>query len=320
MPYLARRALNSLFLLFGVSLLSFLIIDLAPGEFFDEMRTNPRISNTTIDGLRSEYGLDLPLPIRYIRWLESAMKGEGGFSLAYDSPAAPILWSRAQNTLLLTVPATLAAWLIALPFGIWSAAKPRRWPDTFAAVIISALLAVPEILLALLLLLFAVRSRYFPVGGASSLDFSQMSLWSKSEDLARHLFLPVACLTAGLLPLLLSHVRASIREVLASPFIAAAGAHGIPLSRLLFRHALPAAANPLISLFGFSIGVLLSSSLVVEGVFGWPGLGQLLIESILQRDFYLVVDAVVLATVLLIGGNLLADVLLYFSDPRIRVD
>ncbi|HEY3455250.1 MAG TPA: ABC transporter permease [Bryobacteraceae bacterium] len=316
--YLARRLLNSALLLFGASVLTFVLVDLAPGEFFDEMRINPRISTSTIANLRSEYGLDLPFPARYWRWLRSVAKGDGGFSFAYDSPAAPILWRRAQNTLLLTVPATLLAWLIAIPFGVWSAAKSAHWPDALAAITISTLLAIPELILALLLLVFAVRTGLFPAGGAISLGFSGMPLWSKSEDVARHLFLPVLCLAAGLLPLLLSHVRASMKEVLGSPFIGAAAAHGISQWRLLFRHALPASANPLISLFGFSLGILLSSSLIVEGVFGWPGLGQLLIESILQRDFYLAVDAVVLAAGFLICGNLLADVLLYWADPRIR--
>jgi len=320
MPYLVRRVLYSIFLLLGVSVLTFVFVDFAPGEFFDEMRLDPRISEATIAGLRSQYGLDLPLPVKYLQWLRSVAKGECGFSLAYNSPAAPIVWQRAQNTLLLTGTATLGAWLIAIPFGIWSAAKPRRAPDLVAAGTISTLLAIPELVLGLLLLMLAVRSGYFPVGGVVALDFSQMSFWSKSSDLARHIFLPGLCLTAGLLPLLLSHVRASMTEVLESPFIQATRAHGIPLRRLLLRHALPAAANPLISLFGFSLGILLSSSLVVEGIFGWPGLGQLLIEAILQRDFYVVVDAAVLATVFLISGNLLADTLLYAMDPRIRID
>lgn len=320
MAYLARRALNGIFLLFGVSLLTFLLVDLAPGEFFDEMRSNPRISAATIAGLRSEYGLDLPLPVKYFRWLRSATKGEGGFSFAYNSPAAPILLRRAQNTLLLTGTATLAAWLIAIPFGVWAAAKPGRWPDALAAGAIATLLAIPELILALLLLLLAVRSSFFPVGGAVSLNFAQMNVWSRLGDSTRHLFLPALCLLAGLLPMLLSHVRSAMKEALDSPFITAARAHGIPFQRLLFRHALAAAANPLISLFGFSLGILLSSSLVVEGIFAWPGLGQLLIEAILQRDFYLVVDSVVLATVFLICGNFLADLLLYTADPRIRTE
>ena len=153
-----------------------------------------------------------------------------------------------------------------------------------------------------------------------SLDFSEMTLWARCKDIASHLLLPSLCLTAASLPLLLSHVRTAVAEVLGSPFITAARGCGIPLRRLLFHHALPAAANPLISLFGFSIGILLSSSFLIEVIFGWPGLGQLLLEAILQRDFYLVIDAVMLATIFLISGNLLADVLLYASDPRIRAE
>ena len=320
MPYLARRLLHCLFLLAGVSLLTFVLVDSAPGEFFDEMRLDPRISASTVANLRAQYGLDQPLPIKYLRWLRSVAKGDCGFSFAYNSPAAPIVWVRARNTLLLTGIATLFAWLIALPFGMWSAARPGKVADLLARGTIAALLATPEVILALLLLLFAVRSRHFPVGGVASLDFSHLNFWSKCKDLAAHLFLPSTCLTLGFLPLLLSHVRASMRDILGAPFIAAAHAHGIPLRRLLYRHVLPAAANPLISLFGFSFGMLLSSSVVIEGIFGWPGLGQLMIEAILQRDLYLIVDSTVFATVFLTFGNLLADGLLYAADPRIRAD
>jgi peptide/nickel transport system permease protein len=177
---------------------------------------------------------------------------------------------------------------------------------------------MPELVLALLLLLFAVRTGYFPAGGLMSLESLDTGVWSETKDITKHLFLPSVCLAAGLLPLLLSHVRAAVAEALESPFIGAARGHGIPFRRLLLRHALPAAANPLISLFGFSLGMLISSSLLIETVFSWPGLGQLMLEAIQQRDFFLVVDAAVLSTAFLIGGNLIADVLLYASDPRIR--
>lgn len=320
MRYLARRFLHSVLLLLAVSALTFVLVDLAPGEFFDEMRLNPRISPETVAGLRAEHGLDRPLPVRYLHWLRSVAQGDWGFSFAYDSPAAPIVWVRARNTLLLTGTATFLAWLIAIPTGIWSAAKAGKAPDLLTGGVISALLAMPDLVLALLLLLFAVKSGYFPPGGMVSLDFEELGFWGKCKDLLRHLVLPGLCLAVAFLPLLLAHVRAAMIEVLDLPFIAAARAHGIAPGRILFRHALPAAANPLISLFGFSLGVLLSSSVVVEGVFGWPGLGQLLIEAILARDFYLVVDAAVLATAFLIAGNLIADVLLYAADPRIRAE
>jgi peptide/nickel transport system permease protein len=318
--YFARRIFYSLFLLVSVSVLSFALIDLAPGDFFETLRLDPRISASTINALRSQRGLDRPLLIKYLLWLRSVARGEWGFSIAYDSPAAPILLVRARNTLLLTGTATSFSWLIAIPFGIWSVARQGKGPDFFLRGMISVLLGIPDLVLALLLLICAVRSGYFPVGGMVSLDFPQMSTWAKCRDVAGHLFLPSLCLTAGSLPLLLSHVRTAIAEVLQSPFITAARGFGIPLRRLLFHHALRAAANPLISLFGFSIGILLSSSLLIEVIFGWPGLGQLILEAILQRDFYLVIDSAMLAAIFLIAGNLLADVLLYASDPRIRAE
>jgi peptide/nickel transport system permease protein len=318
MRFLLRRTLHSTLLLFGASVLSFLLTSLAPGDFFDEMRINPEISRETLASLRAEYGLDRPLPVRYLQWVRSAMEGQWGFSFAYNSPAGPILLSRSGNTLLLTGAATLLAWLIALPLGSWAAARPGSLTDRLTKGAVAVLLATPELVLALLLLLFAVRTGYFPAGGLTAPLTSQTSFWSGAGDVLRHLFLPGICLAAGLLPLLLSHVRAAVAEALQSPCIEAARGHGIPFRRLLLRHALPLAANPLISLFGFSLGLLISSSLLVETVFSWPGLGQLMLESIGKRDLFPVMDSAVLSTAFLMAGNLAADALLYASDPRIR--
>ncbi len=309
----------------GASVLSFVFVSLAPGDFFAEMRLNPEISADTVRALRAQNELNRPLPVRYLHWIGSISKGDWGFSFAYNSPAAPILWSRTRNTLLLTCTATAFAWLVAMPLGIWAAARPGNWTDLFAGGVVAVLLATPELVLALLLLLFAVRTGYLPAGGFASVGTLPSGMWANAAwhhaaDVSKHLFLPGVCLAAGLLPLLLSHVRTAMAEILQSPFIAAARGFGIPFRRLLWRHALPAAANPLISLFGFSIGMLVSSSLLVEAVFSWPGLGQLMLEAIRQRDFFLMVDAAILATAFLILGNFIADVLLYLSDPRIRVE
>jgi peptide/nickel transport system permease protein len=318
MHYLFRRAAHGLFLLIVVSVITFLLTNLAPGEFFDEMRLNPQISPETIGALRTAHGLDRPLPLRYVTWLRSAVSGDWGTSLAYNGAAGPILKVRALNTLLLTGAATFLAWLIALPFGIWSAANRGGLPDRVASFTVSGLTAVPEIILGLLLLLCAVRIGGFAAGGMVAANFEDLSFLAKCRDLAAHFCLPVLALTLGLLPLLLSQVRAAMVQVLDAPFILASRAHGIPSYRLLVRHALPAAANPLISLFGLSSGLLLSSSILVEGIFSWPGIGQLLIQSILQRDLDLVVDIIMLSAILLVAGNLLADTLLYAIDPRIR--
>ena len=321
MRFLLRRLLHSLLVLAGASLLSFAVVNLAPGDFYQSLRLRPEISPATVEALRSEHGFNRSLPSRYLHWMQSVVRGDWGFSLTYSSPAGPILWSRTKNTLLLAFTATFLAWLIAIPLGLWAAAYPATWVDKLTSTGVSVLLAIPELVLALIALLWAVRTGSFPAGGLASPGIAE----SESRvvlfvDVIRHLFLPGICLAAGLLPLLLIHVRAAVRETLASSFVTAARGHGIPFRRVLWRHALPVAANPLISLFGLSLGLLMSSSVVVESVFSWPGLGRLMIEAILQRDFFLVVDAGLLVTGFLVAGNLLADLLLYATDPRIRAE
>jgi peptide/nickel transport system permease protein len=320
MRYILRRILQTALLLFGASVLTFLFSALAPGNYFDEMRLNPQISSQTITSLRAQYQLDRPLPLRYAHWLNSALHGEMGFSFAYNTPVAPLLWARARNTLLLTLTATLIAWALALPLGIWSAASLGRWPDHVLSIATGSLLILPELVLALGLLILAVRTGWLPTGGLVSTGFESFTAANKFRDLLAHMALPVAALVLSSLPTLLRHVRAAVAEVLQAPFLRAAEGHGISQRKLLFGYALRAAANPLISLFGFSLGTLLSGSLIVEVVMSWPGLGPLLLEAVLARDVYVVIGGVLLSTLFLVAGNFLADLLLYLADPRIRTE
>jgi peptide/nickel transport system permease protein len=317
---LARRAVHGLLLLVGVSVLSFVLAELAPGDYFAEMRQDPRISQETVRVLRERYGLDRPAPERYLRWLASLARGELGYSFAYGQPVGPLLWPRVRNTLLLTVTATAVAWLLALPLGAWWATLRRGPVDVGLAGLSAMLLALPDLVLVLGLLLLAVRTGWFPAGGMVSLGHEQMPPGERVRDVVMHLVLPVTALVLGVLPGLVRYVRAGVAEALGAPFVRAARAHGIPERRILLWHALPAAANPLISLFGLSVAGLLSTSLLVEVVMSWPGLGPLLLEAILARDFYLVLGPVLASTLLLVGGNLLADALLLAADPRIRAE
>jgi peptide/nickel transport system permease protein len=319
MRYLLRRAMQAVLLLFGASVLTFVFSALAPGNYFDEMRLDPHISPEAVASLRTQYQIDRPLPVRYARWVNSVLHGEMGFSFAYNSPVAPLLWVRARNTLFLTLTATVIAWGIALPLGIWSAASIGRWPDRALSWATAMLLILPDLVIALGLLILAVRNG-FPTGGMVSTDFENLSPFAKLRDIAWHMLLPVSALVLASLPLLLRHVHAAIVEVLGAPFLLAAKGHGIPQRTLLYRYALRAGANPLISLLGFSIGALLSGSLLVEVVMSWPGLGPLLLEAILARDLYVVIGGVLLSTVFLVCGNFLADLLLYWADPRIRAE
>ena len=312
MRYLARRLLHGAFLLVGVSVLSFLFSDLAPGDYYSELQSDPRVSAATLAALRTQNGLDRPLPVRYATWLKSIGRGDFGYSLAYQGPVGPLLAQRIPGTLLLTSMATALGWLLSVPLGIWSAARRRSWPEASLKVILSVLLSIPELLMAIALLALAVQTGCLPAGGLHSPGRAD------ALDALRHLVIPVTVLTLGLLPILVRHVRSAVSEALDAPFALAAAAHGIPWRRLLFRHVLPVAMNPLISLFGLSLGSLLSASLLVEVLTGWPGLGPLFLDAIFARDYAVVLGVVMISTAFLIGGNMVADLLLYRADPRIR--
>lgn len=296
--WFVRCVLHAVLLLFAVSALSFLMARIAPGSFFDDLSLNPQIQPETIAKLRLRYGVDSPFPQRYALWLASAARGDFGNSLAYHRPVAEILWPRAQSTLALTAGALALAWLLALPLAMLCAACPRSLPGHFGTAVSTVLMAIPELLLALGLLYAVVRAG-FPalIGG---------------------LAMPLAVLAAGAFPVLFTHARAALEDASDTSYIRAARAHGIRGARLWFYFILPAAANPLISLFGVSVGGLIGASLVVETVLSRPGLGPLFLEAISTRDPDIVTAVMLLSAVFAIAGNLLADILHGICDPRIR--
>jgi peptide/nickel transport system permease protein len=316
--YLAHRLLRAILLLIGVSVLCFLFTEMAPGTFFDEMRLNPQISPETISALRSRYGLDQPLLVRYGRWVKSALHVDFGYSIAYNVPVAPLLWSRAKNTLLLTTTGLLLTWLISVPLGVWAASRRGGLLDKAVTLVSSFLVSVPELVIAVGLLAAAVRWRILRVGGMMSVDFEGLSTWGKLQDILFHLALPALILVLCETAVIMRHVRASVLEVLDAPYVQAAYGFGIKPGRILFRHVLPVAANTAISLLGFSLAGLLSGSMLVEVVCGWPGLGPLMLEATLSRDLYLVIGGIMFSSLFTVGGGLIADIMLLALDPRIR--
>jgi peptide/nickel transport system permease protein len=312
--------LHCLLLLAAVSVLSFGMSLLAPGSYFDDMKLNPQISAQTISGLRAQYGIDQPLVIRYAHWMKSVLKGDFGHSFAYNLPVSTLLKYRIRNSLLLGTAGMFLAWALALPLGIWSACHRQKLLDRIATVFSTLLLGTPELVVALLFLLLAARTRILPVGGMMSLDSGDFGASAKMVDLAQHLIIPSLVLALAALPVLFRHIRSSMVEALSAPFIRVARGHGIRPWRMLLRHALPAAANPLITLFGISLATLLSGSLLVEVICGWPGIGPLFLTAIYDRDFFLVIGVVLLSSLFLVSGTFIADMLLYASDPRIRAD
>lgn len=318
MRYLVKRFVRAMALLLGVSVLSFLLSEMAPGSFFDEMRLNPQISPATIAALRSRYGLGEPLVVRYGRWMKSVMHADFGYSIAYNLPVAPLLWGRAKNTLLLTTSAMALTWLVSLPLGVWTAERRGCALDKIVSAGASFLISIPEVVIAVALLAIAVRWRVLPGSALRFGGTEEASLWARAYEVVGQMALPVLILVLAETAIIVRHVRASVLEVLAMPFAEAARGLGIKRTRLLFRHVLPVAANPAISLFGFSLAGLVSGSLLVEVVCGWPGLGPLILEATLSRDFYVVIGGIMFSALFMVAGNLIADMMLLASDPRLR--
>lgn len=297
--YLIRRLLHFLLLLAGVSVLAFVLLEIAPGNFLDDAKLNPQLSRESFHALQARYGLDKPIAERYLYWIASAAKGDLGVSFAYNLPVSTLLWPRARKTLELTVLALLLSWILAIALGIWSAAARGGWLDRALAAALAALLAVPDLVLACVALLVAVRFGFF-----------------HSNDLR----LPLLVLVLGALPMLVRHTRAALLANAEQPFARTARANGISGWRYWLQWILPPSANALLSLFGLTIGGLISASLVVEIILGWPGLGPLFLEAIEARDFYLVLGPVMLSALFLAAGTLIGDLLLYLADPRIRAE
>ena len=316
----ARTIVRGSLLLAGLSLLCFVLFQLTPGDFFVEAHLNSTVSAADLAALRAHHALDRPILLKYWYWLGSVSRGEWGFSFAYNRPAGDLLWARAANTLLLTVTANVIAWVIAILLGVWSAGRSRKLAGALVGGCVSVLLALPDLLIVLLLLFAAARTGLLPLGGMFSAQSAQLAGWPRLSDRLAHLVLPATALALSMLPPLVEHARSAMSDVLGSTYIRAARASGISQSRILFRHAIPAAANALLSLLGLSVGMLLSSSLLVETVFGWPGLGQLLFQATLERDVYVVIDVVMLSAFLLLAGNFVTDLLQRAADPRIRAE
>jgi peptide/nickel transport system permease protein len=311
--HLARAVIE----LIAVSLIAFAVTELAPGDAFSQARLDLQLSPEAVDAMRGRAGLDRPFLARYAHWVGSMAHGDLGRSIAYGAPIAPLIARRAVNSLLLVAASLAVTWILVLPLGVWMAARDRSADGRLLAAGATALIAVPDLLIAIAMLLAAAASGVLPTGGVRSADLASAGGLATIGDFGRHLVLPVAALTLIAAPPLARHVRASMLDALRAPYLLAAAARGIPYRRLLWRSALRAAANPLVSLFGLSFAALFSASMIVEVVMSWPGLGPMLLDAVRSRDEPLVLAGVMLSTVLLLVGNGCADVLLRAVDPRI---
>jgi peptide/nickel transport system permease protein len=318
--FIGRRILQMLPLLLGITFISFAVMQLAPGDYLDQLRGQPQIRPETVDALRRQFGLDKPWYEQYVRWLISAVQGNFGYSFTYKIEVFTLIGQRLYYTFLLSLFSGLFSWIVAIPLGIYIARRRNSIGDRFWNFLAFAGISLPGFFVALLAMKLAQQTGWFPVGGATSVSYDSLSWFGKVKDTGWHLILPVLVLGTRGVAGLMRQMRGNMLDVLGENFILAARARGLSEQKVVYKHALRNSINPLVTLLGYEISGLLAGAALVENVMAWPGLGRLLLESVQNRDIYVAMGAFVMGGVLLIIGNLIADVLLALTDPRIRFE
>jgi len=318
--FILRRLFTLIPLLLGVTLLVFLLMALAPGDFLTPIKMQRDIPADLITSLERQFGLDRPWYVQYGYWLGNVARLNLGYSWSFKVPVIDLIGSRLYSTFLLALSSTLFAWVLAIPLGVLAAIYKDSLFDRASALLAYASLSLPEFFLALLAVWFAATTGWLPIGGSTSIEHDYLSNWAQFLDRAYHLILPTLVLGIGGVAGLMRVMRASFLDTIRAEYVQTARAKGVPEGLVMFKHVLRNALNPLISSFGFAFSGLLSGALIVEIVMNYPGLGNLIYQALLREDQFVVLAAILLSCVMLVLGNLVADICLALSDPRIRLE
>jgi peptide/nickel transport system permease protein len=318
--FIRRRLLHMVPVIFSVLVLSFFLIQLAPGDIFTQMALNPDIRPDTLESFRKGFGLDQPWYVQFFRYMWNALHGDFGYSELYKAPVFTLVAQRAWNTLILAVLALVIAWGFSVPAGVIMATKQYRWQDQILSVFAFAGLSLPSFFVAFLIIYILTNTgSWLPIGGMHDIDVDKLSSIGKALDLGKHLIVPVFVLTLAPSARLTRIMRANMLDVLGQQYVTTARAKGLRERVVVYRHALRNAINPMITIFGFQLGALLGGSALVEVVLSWPGLGKLILSAVMAQDTFLVMGSLTYGVALLVIGNLVADVLLALVDPRVRL-
>lgn len=321
--YLLRRLAGALVTFVGITIATFTLIHAVPGDpisFYVGRAGVHSIPAGTLESIRREHHLDLPLPAQYAHWVRSAALLDFGRSIVRREDVRTIIAARLPNTFLLNLVAFLVAACVGIPLGLWGASRRGGGADRAISIGAYLLYSLPGFWVALLLIqLFSVKLGVLPLFGMQSDDYLQLSLAGRLLDRAQHLLLPAATLACAQLAIFARFSRAATAEVIRQDFITAARARGAGPSLLLWKHTFRNALIPLISLLGLTVPFLLSGSVIVERIFQWDGIGLLYFEAILSRDYPVVMAMTVVTAVITLLASLMADLLYAAADPRIRL-
>jgi len=320
LEYIVRRLLFMIPLLLGITIITFAVVHLSPGGPADMLTgLSPKVGAEAKARLNSLYGLDKPIPLQYWLWLSRIVRFDFGESFKDGRLVIIKILERLPATLLLNVLSLLIIFFIALPIGIISAVRQDSFLDKGMTVFVFLGFSVPAFWLALLLmLLFGVVLGWLPISGMHSVNFPYFPFWAKLWDLIKHLILPVFISAFGGLAYLSRYSRASMLEVLHQDYIRTARAKGVPEKKVIYKHALRNALIPIVTLLGLSLPGLIGGGFIFETIFAWPGMGRLGYQAIMSRDYPVIMGVGVIAALLTLLGNLIADITYAFVDPRIR--
>jgi len=311
--YLLRRLIQAIPLMIGITMVSFLVVHLAPGDpattFLD-----PNMSVAEMKAQRKALGLDDPIPVQYVRWLGNIVRGDFGVSFANGQPVLERIIERMPATLELTVLSLIVRFMIAIPIGVLSATRQYSAMDYTATMFAFVGLSIPIYVFGLgLLLIFSVWLGWLPLFGRTPTVGAVTTLIR-----LKHLVLPVITLSLAGTASTTRYTRNSMLEVVRQDYIRTARSKGLNERTVIYRHALKNALLPIITIFGLSLPGLITGAVLTETVFAWPGMGRLSVQSVFNRDYPVILGLNVIFAVLVVGGNLLADLMYGFADPRIR--
>jgi peptide/nickel transport system permease protein len=319
--YLLKRIAMLVPLMLGITLITFTVIHLAPGEPVDmQMAMNPKVGKEARERLTKFYGLDKPLHVQYVIWLKKLVQLDLGRSFSSDNrPVLDKIKERMPITLSLNIIALVLEFGLAIPIGVLAAVYRDTWLDKGITVFVFLGFAVPTFWLALLLMyFFGVKLNWLPISGLHTLGYESYSWLGRIWDLAKHLVLPVAVASFGSLAGVSRYMRSAMLGVIDQDYITTARAKGLPERVVIWKHAFRNALLPLITLAGFSIPGLIGGSVIFETIFAIPGMGQLFYQGVMSRDYPVVMGILVIGAGLTLIGNLIADVSYAVADPRIR--
>jgi peptide/nickel transport system permease protein len=316
--YVLRRLIQAIPILIGISVISFAIINLAPGDPTDRFRSG-RVSPETIQNLIRLYGLDKPLPEQFVSWFTAFWQfpfraDAWGYSFVDGRPVVEKIFEKIPTTLELMLTSLVVTMVVSIPLGVLAAVKQYSWADKIITTMATVGYALPSFVLGILLLyIFAIKLNWFPSFGRQSLGQE-----GNFPDYLRHLFLPVCSLAIQQIAGWSRYMRSSMLEVLQQDYVRTARAKGLPGSKVLYKHALKNALLPVITLLGLTLPSLLAGAAITETIFSWPGLGLMAVQSVTTNDFPVVLAIVMIGGMMVLLGNLIADVLYGFVDPRIK--